>query len=57
MLIISADDNEWKVRFESQTALNKQLQEQREWLETELSEARRKYTTGKVVEKFAQLII
>ncbi len=41
-----ADDNEWKVRFESQTAQNKQLQEQRDWLETELSEARRKLTTG-----------
>jgi hypothetical protein len=40
------DDNEWKVRFESQTELNKQLNEQREWLESELMEMRRKLTIG-----------
>lgn len=45
---IIADDNEWKVRFESQTALNKQFQEQKDWLETELVDARRKLTTGKI---------
>ncbi|CAG7726488.1 unnamed protein product, partial [Allacma fusca] len=42
----AADDNEWKVRFDSQTALNKQLKDQKDFLETELTEARRRLTTG-----------
>ncbi|CAG7785402.1 unnamed protein product, partial [Allacma fusca] len=42
----AADDNEWKVRFDSQTAMNKQLKDQKDFLETELTEARRRLTTG-----------
>jgi bacterioferritin (cytochrome b1) len=45
-LIFVVDDNEWKVRYESQVALNKQQEEHKDWLETELAEARRKLTTG-----------
>jgi len=43
-----ADDNEWKVRFESQQTMNKHLQEHKEWLEAELADARRKLTTGRL---------
>lgn len=42
----TADDIEWKVRYESQTALNIHLSDEKGWLEGELAETRWKCHTG-----------
>lgn len=43
-----ADDNEWKIRYDGQTALNVYLSDHKGWLEAELGELRWKCRSGKI---------